>query len=90
MTYFEQGQCFICRFLLFSFLDFSVYKNLQSDHILFLAIFPDVEMLRLWSVNYICQVCILYFYSGIVQNVGQYLCLSVFRKQSKCPTFSFW
>ena len=29
------------------------------------------------SVNYICQVCKLYFYFGHVQNFGQYLYLSV-------------
>ena len=36
-------------------------------------------MLKFWSVNYICQVCKLYFYFGHVQNFGQYLYLSVFR-----------
>ena len=27
-------------------------------------------MLKFWSVNYICQVCRLYFYFGQVQNFG--------------------
>ena len=30
----------------------------------FLAIFPDLEMLKFWSVNYTCQVCKLFFYFG--------------------------
>ena len=46
-------------------------------------------MLQFWSVNYICQVCKLYFYFGHVRNFGQYLYLSVFSKQWKCTTFSF-
>ena len=46
-------------------------------------------MLKFWSVNYICQVCKLYFYFGHVQNFGQYLYLSVFSKHWKFPTFSF-
>ena len=41
-------------------------------------------MLKFWSVNYICQVCKLYFYFGHVRNFGQYLYLSVFNKQWKC------
>ena len=46
-------------------------------------------MLKFWSVNYICQVCKLYFYFGHVRNFGQYLYLSVFSEHWKCPTFSF-
>ena len=89
-TYFEHGQCFIWGFLVFSFLVFSVYKNPKSNHhLLFLAIFPDLEMLQFLSVNYICQVCKLYFYFGHVQNFGQYLYLSICIKKWKCPTFSF-
>ena len=34
-------------------------------------------MWKFWSVNYICQVCKLYFYFGHVGNFGQYLHLSV-------------
>ena len=43
-----------------------------------------------WSGNVSVLVCKLYFYFGHVQNLGQYLCLSVFRKQWKCPTFCFF
>ena len=65
---------FYLRFFSFSILVFSIYKNLKSKHhLLILAIFPDLEMLQFWSVNYICQVCELYFY------FGQYL--SFFSKQ---------
>ena len=42
-------------------------------------------MLKFWSANYICQVCRLYFYFGNVRNFGQYLYLSAFDKQWKCP-----
>ena len=38
----------------------------------FLAIFPDLEMLQFWSVNYICQIRKLYFYldmSKILSNI---------------------
>ena len=69
-------------FLVFRFLVFSVYKNPKFNHHLpFLAIFPDLEMLQFWSVNYICQVYNLYFYFGHVQNFGKYLYFSVFSKQ---------
>ena len=44
-------------------------------------------MLKFWSVNYICQVCKLYFYFGHVRNFGQYLYLSIFSKHWKCRTF---
>ena len=40
-------------------------------------------MLKLWSVNYICHVCKLYFCFGHVRNFGQYLYLSVFNEQWK-------
>ena len=45
--------------------------------LLFVAIFPVLEMLKFWSVNYICQTCKLYFYFGHVRNFGQYLVLSM-------------
>ena len=88
-SYFEHGQCFISGFLGFSFLVFSVFKNLKSNHLLFLTIFPDLGMLQFWSVNYICQVRKLYFKFGHVWNFGQYLYLSGFSKHWKYPTFSF-
>ena len=69
---------FYLRVLVFSFL---VLAFLSILSLLFLAIFPDLEMLKFWSVNYICQVCKLYFYFGHVRNFGQYLYFSVFNKQ---------
>ena len=77
MAMFEHRKCFIWVFLVFSFLVFSIFKYLKST---FLAIFPDLKMLQFWSVNYLCQVCKLYFYFGHVRNFGQYLYLSVFSK----------
>ena len=90
ITYVGHGQYFIWGFLVFSFLVFSVYKNLKfNQHLRFLAIFPDREMLQFWSVYYICQVCKLYFHFAQVRNFRQYLYFSVFSKQLTCPTFSF-
>ena len=58
-------------FLYLIFLVFSVYKNPKSNHhLLFLAIFPDMEMF--WSVNYIWQVCNYTFIldmSSILDNI---------------------
>ena len=51
--------------------------------LVFLAIFPVLEMLKFWSVNYICQVCKLYFYfdmSEILDNVY----IWVFSINSEC------
>ena len=49
---------FYLRFLVFSFVVFRVHKNRKFNyHLLFLAIFPDLEKLQFWSVNYICQIC---------------------------------
>ena len=90
IAYFENGQCFIWGFLVFSFLVFNVYKNLISNHhLLFLAIIPDLDMLQFSSVNYICQVCKSYLCFEHVQNCEQCLSLSVFSKQWKCPAYSF-
>ena len=78
------------EFLVFNFLVFSVYKNHKfSHHLFFLAIFPDLEMLQFWSVNYIFQAYKLYFYFGHVRNFGQHLYLSVFSKQWKCQLLAF-
>ena len=68
----------------FYYLIFSVFKNLKFT---FSRNFLVMEMLKFWSVNYICQVCKSCSYFGHVKNFGQYLYLSVFNKQ--CPTFSF-
>ena len=73
---------FYLRFLVFSFVVFRVHKNRKFNyHLLFLAIFPDLEKLQFWSVNYIWQFCKLYYYFGHVQSYGQYLYLSIFSKQ---------
>ena len=56
--------------MVFSFLAF-----LSIISLLFLAIFPDLEMLQFRSV--IGQVCKLYFYFEHFRNYGQYLYLSV-------------
>ena len=69
------------RVLVFSFLVFSVYKNIKSNHLLRLAIFPDLEMIQFWSVNYVCQVCKLYSYFVHAQKFAQFLYFSVFSKQ---------
>ena len=45
-------------------------------------------MLRFWSVNYISQVCKLYFYFGHAQSFGQYLYLVVSSRHWKCPTLA--
>ena len=49
-----------------------------------------MEILQFWSVNFIRQVCKLYFYFGDARNFGQYLYLSVFSKESNCPSFTFF
>ena len=41
----------------FQFLVFYFLAYLSILSLLFLAIFPDLEMLKFWSVNYKCQVC---------------------------------
>ena len=47
-------------YLLFEF--HRVHKNLKSSHnILFPVIFTDHKIIRFWFVNYVCQVCKLYF-----------------------------
>ena len=79
ITYFEHGQCFIWRFLVFRFLVFTVFKYLKFN----------LSSNFSWSGNVKILVCKLYFYFGHVRNFGQYLYLSVFSKQWKCPTFSF-
>ena len=81
MTYLGHGQCFVCEFLVVSFLVFSFYKNLKYyHHLCFIAVFPELKMIKFWSVNYVCHFCKLYFYFGYVQNFGQYLYFSVFSK----------
>ena len=62
-------------YLVFKFVAFSSILRL-----LFLAIFLDLEMLKFWSLNYMCQICKLCFYFGHARNFGQYLYLSVLSK----------
>ena len=77
-------------FLVFSFLVFSVCKNLKSNHcVLFIAIFPDLVMLQFWSVNYICQLSKLCFYFRHVRNFGQHLYLSVLVNSESVVLLAF-
>ena len=64
---------------LFEGFQYLVFLSILS--LLFLAIFPVLEMLKFWFVNYIRQVCKLYLYFGHVRNFGQNLYLSVFSNQ---------
>ena len=66
---------FYLRVFKISFFWFLSFLGILS--LLFLAIFPDLEMLQFWTVNYICQVCKSYFYFGHVRNFGQHFYLSV-------------
>lgn len=52
ITLFSHGKCFIWRFLVFTFI-----KNASVTTIYFyLSIFPDLKMIKLWSVNHISQI----------------------------------
>ena len=64
------------QYQVFQFLAFLIILSL-----LFVAIFSCLEMLKFWSVNYICQAWKSYFYFGHVRNFGQHLYLSVLNKQ---------
>ena len=86
ITYFKHGKYFIWGFLVFNFLVFSVFKYLKFS---FSSNFSCSGNVKVLVCKYIYQVCKLYFYFGHVRNFGQYLYLSVFNKQWKCPTFSF-
>ena len=62
---------FYLRVFSVQFLVFSVYKYLKSNHyLLFLAIFPCLEMIQFLPVNYICQVCKLYFILDMSEILG--------------------
>ena len=61
-------------FSVFIFSVFSIDKNCKSiHHLLFLRVFPDLEMIQFWTVNYAYQVCKLYFYFRHVPNFVQCL-----------------
>ena len=49
--YFGQRQYSIWEFLVLAFIETTRLNTTP------LAIFPDLEMTQVWSVNYICQVC---------------------------------
>ena len=52
--------------------------------LLFLVIFPVLEMLKFWSVNFICQVSKLYFYFGVFSiNSKLYFYFGVFSINSE-------
>ena len=91
ITDFEHRQCVIWGFLVFSFIVLAFIRNFSLNlksycHLHFLALFPDLEMIKFWSVNYICQFCQLCFYFGHIRNFGQYLYLNVFSKHGIGPT----
>ena len=57
-TYFGHEQCFISEFLVLEFIKTKLKtEKLNTKHYFFLAIFPDLEITQLWSVNYIFHVC---------------------------------
>ena len=81
ITYFQQGTFFICGFWVFRILVYSIQKNPNFNcHLIFPAIFLDLEKLQLWYQNYIFQICNLYFYFRHVGNFWEFLYLSVFSK----------
>ena len=49
-----------------------IYKKLKYNyHLLVLAIFPGLDIIQFWSVNYMCQVCKLYnLFLGISKSLG--------------------
>ena len=56
----------------FEYLAFSFLAFLSILSLFVLVFFPDLGMLHFWSVNYIWQVCKLYFYlemSEILDNI---------------------
>ena len=57
--------------------------------LIFVGIFPDLEMLQFWFVNYVCQVFKLYFYFGHVRNLGRSLYLSVLVNSESVLLFAF-
>ena len=59
------GNVLLKAFYYLVFLVFSFYKS--NHYLLFSAIFPNLEMLQFWSVNYICQVRKLYFIADITK-----------------------
>ena len=62
--------------LVFSFLVFSIYENHNSNHnLLVLALFPDLEVMQFWSINYVCQICNYISCFGHARNFRQYLYL---------------
>ena len=50
-----------------------IHKKGKSNlYLRLLANFSDLEMVEIWSVNYIYQVCKLNLFFGHLQNFGQY------------------
>ena len=52
-------------------------KHKPNCDLLVLEFFPSLEIIQFWSVNYMCQVCILLFFEHF-RMFGKYLYLSVF------------
>ena len=69
------------QYLVFQFLAF-----LSILSLLFLGTFPDLEILKFWSVNYICQVCRL-FKASYFQLQLNICCVAILLKTVFCCTF---
>ena len=57
--------------------------------VLFLAIFPDLEMWQFWSVDYICLVCNLYFLFWTCLKFWTRFYLSVFSNSESVLLLAF-
>ena len=59
---------------MFHLRNFSIkfYKKHKPNYdLLVLEIFPSLEIIQFWSVNYMCQVCILLFLFWTFPNVWE-------------------
>ena len=76
--------------LVFSFLVFSIYENHNSNHnLLVLALFPDLEVMQFWSINYVCQICNLHLLFWTCPKFSTIFIFAVFREQKNFSAFSF-
>ena len=94
---------FSCSFLVCAFYTSGQQIiSLNSDHLILMASIDIRDIIAIfssyfsWSENVtvvVCKlymsVCKLYFYFGLVRNFGQYLYLSAYIEQWKCPKFCF-
>ena len=66
ITYFKHGKYSIWGILLLEFIRSTKHKS--NYHLLVLVIFPDLDRMKFWSVNYMWQIC-------------EFFSLSIFCKQ---------